>query len=284
MISGQLTQEAARLTGLPAGLPVVAGAGDGQAMGIGMGVVAEGNAYLSLGSGVVSGTHAAAYVTSDAFRTLTGPTGGYMLETVLRSGMQLVDWVVRLTGAASAHALEKDARSVPPGGGNLLVLPYWAGVMSPYWDEAARGAILGLSLDHKPAHLYRAVLEGIAFEQAIATGAMEEAIGRKAEVMIAAGGGTQSALLLDVMAAVLERPIAVSQVKEAAALGAAMLAAAAIGWYPDRAAASLGMTETPSRRVEPDPALSAIYRQRLAIYRDVYRATRDIHRRLAELG
>lgn len=281
-ICGGLTAEAARLTGLPQGLPVVAGAGDGQAMGLGMGVFEEGRAYLSLGSGVVCGTYLASYKTSEAFRTLIAPSGkGVMLETVLRSGMQLVDWVVRSTGSASASALETLAAGIAPGSDGLLAMPYWSGVMSPYWDEAARGAIVGLSLDHTAAHLYRAVLEGIAFEQAIATDAMEEAIGRRLAPITAAGGGTNSALLMEIMASVLDRPLALSPVNEAAALGAAMLAATAAGWYPSVETASAAMTAAPTRVVKPLPALTPFYSARKAVYRDLYHATKDIHARLA---
>ncbi|TIM18097.1 MAG: xylulose kinase, partial [Mesorhizobium sp.] len=82
-ICGGLIESVARLTGLKAGTPVVAGAGDGQAMGLGMGVYDEGKSYLSLGSGVVSGCYSHGITTSDAFRTLVSPTGsGFMLETV----------------------------------------------------------------------------------------------------------------------------------------------------------------------------------------------------------
>jgi len=284
-ICGGISETAARLTGLPAGLPVVAGAGDGQAMGLGMGVFEEGSAYLSLGSGVVGGTYAAGYRSSDAFRTLISPAGsGFMLETVLRSGMQLVDWIVRVTGSASAAELEKAAAAIEPGSGGLLAMPYWSGVMSPYWDEAARGAIVGLSLDHGRAHLFRAVLEGIAFEQAVATDAMEAALGRKLAAVTAAGGGTNSALLMQIMASVLERSLAVSPVNEAAALGAAVLAAAGIGWFPSAAAASGAMTAPPSRAVEPVDALVADYGARKGIYRDLYDATRDVHSKLRALS
>jgi xylulokinase len=284
-LCGGLTAEAARLTGLPAGLPVIAGAGDGQAMGLGMGVFEEGKAYLSLGSGVVSGVYSTRYHSSDAFRTLVAPAGsGFMLETVLRSGMQLVDWIVRTTGSASAASVENAATGIAAGADGLLVMPYWAGVMSPYWDGAARGAIVGLSLDHGPAHLFRAVLEGIAFEQAIATQAMEEAVGCGQTPMTAAGGGTNSQLLLQIMATVLERPLSVSPVNEAAALGAAMLAAAAVGWYASAAAASRAMTAPPVNSVEPAEAQIGFYRARKEIYRDLYHATRDVHARLAALN
>ncbi|TIL77018.1 MAG: xylulose kinase, partial [Mesorhizobium sp.] len=279
-ICGGLSESAADLTGLQAGTPIIAGAGDGQAMGLGMGVYGPGKSYLSLGSGVVSGNYAGAVATSDAFRTLVSPTGsGFMLETVLRSGMQLVDWIVRTTGAPSAAILEKAAMEVPAGSDGLLVMPYWAGVMSPYWDGAARGAIVGLSLDHEPRHLFRAVLEGIAFEQAIATAAMEERTG-KAEAMIAAGGGANSTLLMRIMASVLERPLSVSPVNEAAALGAAMLAASAVGWFASPEDAAMAMAAPPARRVDPVDALVPAYRARKAIYRDLYHATRDIHARL----
>ncbi|RWQ31060.1 MAG: xylulose kinase, partial [Mesorhizobium sp.] len=284
-ICGGLVESVARLTGLKAGTPVVAGAGDGQAMGLGMGVYGEGKSYLSLGSGVVSGCYSHEITTSDAFRTLVSPTGsGFMLETVLRSGMQLVDWIVRTTGSPSAAALEKAAVDVAAGSEGLLVMPYWAGVMSPYWDGAARGAIVGLSLDHEPKHLFRAVLEGIAFEQAIASEAMETQAGGKPAAMIAAGGGTNSALLMRIMASVLERRLSVSPVNEAAALGAAMLAASAVGWFASPETAAEAMTAPPTRHVDPVEGLVSGYRARKAIYRDLYQATRDTHARLEALG
>ncbi|MER8485746.1 FGGY-family carbohydrate kinase, partial [Mesorhizobium sp. M1322] len=275
----------ARLPRCPGGRRGAGGAGHGQAMGLGMGVYGEGKSYLSLGSGVVSGCYSRGITTSDAFRTLVSPTGsGFMLETVLRSGMQLVDWIVRTTGSPSAAALEKAAVDVSAGSEGLLVMPYWAGVMSPYWDGAARGAIVGLSLDHEPKHLFRAVLEGIAFEQAIASEAMETQAGGKPAVMIAAGGGTNCALLMRIMASVLERRLSVSPVNEAAALGAAMLAASAIGWFASPETAAEAMAAPPTRHVEPVDGLVSGYRARRAIYRDLYRATRDIHVRLGDVG
>ncbi|CCV12241.1 FGGY family carbohydrate kinase [Mesorhizobium sp. STM 4661] len=284
-VCGGLSKGVAGLTGLRAGTPIIAGAGDGQAMGLGMGVHGAGKSYLSLGSGVVCGCYSQEVTTSDTFRTLVSPTGsGFMLETVLRSGMQLVDWIVRTTGSASAAALEKAAVDVAAGSDGLLVMPYWAGVMSPYWDGAARGAIVGLSLDHEPKHLFRAVLEGIAFEQAIASEAMEGQTGGKPTAMIAAGGGTNSELLMRIMASVLERPLSVSPVNEAAALGAAMLAASAVGWFASPEAAAEAMTAAPTRHVDPVGDLVPFYRTRKEIYRDLYHATRDIHARLGEVG
>jgi xylulokinase len=127
------------------------------------------------------------------------------------------------------------------------------------------------------------VLEGIAFEQDIATAAMESALGRRDDRMIAAGGGTNSLLLMQIMASVLERPISVSPVNEAAALGAAMLGASGVGWYPSPPAACRAMAAPATRRINPTEAMVADYRLRKPIYRDLYQATRDIHRRLDEI-
>lgn len=282
-VCGTLIPDIARLTGLPETLPVFAGAGDGQAAGLGMGVTEPGKAYLSLGSGVVSGMFSDRYVTSDAYRTLTGPLpSGFMLETVLRSGMQLADWTVRTLNSGSPAELEALAKTVAPGAEGMMVLPYWAGVMNPYWDEAARGVIIGAALHHKPAHIFRATLEGIAFEQALATAAMEESCGVQASSFVAAGGGTNCGLLLEIMATALDRPLSISPINEAAALGSGMLAATGAGWFASVVDAGRAMRVEAVETVYPVTELSDFYRRRMALYRDIYPATRDLHRRLLD--
>ena len=284
-IIGPITAEAAALTGLDPGTLVVAGGGDGQMAGLGVGALDARSGYLSFGSGVVTGLYGETYRTADAYRTLTSPTGrGFMFETVLRSGMQLVDWTVRTVKATDIEALQTQACALSPGSGGLMVLPYWAGVMNPYWDEAARGVILGLSLDHTPAHLFRAALEGIAYEQKVTTDLLEASVGHRAERFVACGGGVKSPLLTAMTAAVLERPLAISPVTEAVALAGAVLAAVALGWHGSVSEAVSAMVAAPTRIVEPDPALTAAYEPRIAIYREVFGATRDIAHRLYGLS
>ncbi len=279
---GNISSIAASACGLPEGMPVYAGAGDGQCNALGLGVHREGITCFSLGSGIVSGMHSENFRSSDAFRTLIAPSGsGYLLETVLRSGMQLVEWVVRTTGAKSAPELEQEAFSVPAGSDGLLMLPYFAGVMSPFWDDAARGAVIGLSLSHEPKHLFRAALEGIALEQALASDAMEQAVGIRSHTLVASGGGTNSALLMSIFASVLQRPIAISPVKEAAALGAAMLAATGAGWHKHANLASEDMTPAHQSIMQPDSRLIARYEQMNAVYRDYYRAIQPVQTALA---
>ncbi len=288
-VIGTMSKAAALETGLPAGLPIVAGAGDGQLSGLGLNAMGGGRAYLSLGTGIVSGMHSTSYTTSDGYRTLTSPDGtGFMMETVLRSGMTLAEWAVTVMDngkppAERLASLAAEAERIGPGSEGLLALPYFAGVMNPYWDEAARGAFLGLSLSHTPAHMFRAIIEGLAFEQGVATAAMEASLGSRAELFVACGGGVKSSLVLKVMAAVLGRPIAISPVSEGVALGAAMLAASACGMHANPSAAANAMTSPFETVIEPDPALSSAYAPLLSIYHDVYSATRDIHARLHAL-
>lgn len=280
-VIGTLTAEVAAATGLSRAVKVVAGAGDGQMSGLGVGALGLETAYLSLGSGVVTGQRGDTYVTDDAYRTLSCPTGsGYMFETVLRSGMQLVDWLMATTGRTEIAALVAEAAHIEPGAEGVMVMPYWSGVMNPYWDEAARGVVLGLNLSHTPAHLMRAVLEGIAFEQAVASDAMARSTGRRPSRFVACGGGVKNALLMSIMAAALERPLAVSPVAEGVAVGASVLAAKAAGWYDTLTDTVAAMVAEPSHVVAPDPALVARMRPLTDIYRDVYPATRTVAARL----
>lgn len=267
---GRVSAHAASATGLPEGLPVVAAAGDGQSTGLGLGVVRAGSAYLSLGSGVVLGVHTDRLATSDTYRTLLSPTGeGYALETVIRSGMTLVDWVTRLVGGGGPTALEdltSAAAAVPPGSGGLTAQPYWAGVMNPHWDPDARGALVGLDLSHGPGHIMRAALEGLAMEQALAARAIEAEGGARVDGMVAAGGGTRSAPLLRIMAACLNRPVGVSAVGEAAALGAGVAATLGAGIHASFDDAAAAMTGALERVVEPDPALVDAYARLIERY------------------
>ena len=150
-VIGQVTPAAAALTGLRAGTPVVSGGGDGQAGGLGTGVAKPGTAYLNLGTAVVSGVYDREPRIDPAFRTMCAiDRDGYILETSLRSGTLLVNSMIRQVFGLDPDAdpgifrrLEQEAAAVRPGSGGLLLLPYWNGVMNPYWDQDARGCLLG---------------------------------------------------------------------------------------------------------------------------------------------
>ncbi len=277
VVLGRVTREASLATGLPEGLPVVAGAGDGQAAGLGAGLVDGRTAYLNLGTAVVSGVLASSYRHARAFRTLfAAQPGSYFLETDLQGGTFTVTWLVeKLLGRRLPEALvelEAEASRVAPGADGLVLVPYWNGVMNPYWDDFASGLVVGLRGHHGPGQLLRALYEGLALEQRLHTMGVEEALGERVEELVVVGGGSKSALLCQIVADVLGRPIARASTAEATALGAAMLAAVGTGMHPTLEAAAGAMTARGERFLPGEARRD--YDALFAVYRTIYPALR----------
>ncbi len=279
-VIGALSARAADQLGLRRDLPVVAGLGDGQAAGLGVGITRPGDAYLNLGTGIVSGTYSAEYRADRAFRTMSGGVPRtYLIETFFGGGTYNINWFVDNFSDIRANAfgldlsperiLEAAAASLPAGAEGLLALPYLTGVLTPHWDSAARGTLFGLSPRHGKAHVYRAILEGLAMEQRVSTRAAEAAMGVEAERFLVMGGGSQSPLWCQVMADVFDRPVEVAREAEATCLGAGMLAAVAAGLYASVEEAVAGMSGT-GRVYEPDRSQCAKYDRLFGVYSDLY--------------
>ncbi|MEM4644076.1 MAG: FGGY-family carbohydrate kinase [Candidatus Methanomethylicaceae archaeon] len=276
-IIGRVSKEAAAVSGLPEGLPVVAGAGDGQCAGLGANTASPGRAYLNLGTAVVGGAFSAEYLANPAFRTLYAPlAGNYYLETVIRGGVFTIGWFVEKFAAdlrsqalmvSPEELLEVAAAKVPPGCLGLMLVPYWNNVMNPYWDQYASGIVVGWTGVHGREHFYRAIMEGIAFEQRLAGDGVMAALGRKFDEYVVMGGGSRSKLWNQIIADVTGIPIRRSTSTEATCLGAGILAAAAAGWYPSVASAAQAMTST-AEWFEPNSQMRDFYNQ---LYEDVYR-------------
>jgi xylulokinase len=285
-VVGELEKGVAREVGLPPGLPVVGGAGDGQAAGLGANITAAGRAYLNLGTALVSGTYSDDYAWGREFRTLSGPLPEtYVPETLLRGGTYTIDWFVENFGGVRAaelglglsaeEILEAAARQGPPGAEGLLLMPYLNAASTPHWDSQARGVLFGLSGAHKKAHVYRAVLEGLAFEQRLETEAMEKGLGQPVGRFFAMGGGSRSPLFCQTMADVTGRPVTSCQEVETTCLGAGMMALAALDGSDLRDVAATMSGERAS--YEPDEQRADFYGQ---IYNDVYK---ELYPRLSAL-
>ncbi|HHY54249.1 MAG TPA: xylulose kinase [Chloroflexi bacterium] len=275
-VLGQVTATAARATGLPEGLPVVAAAGDGHCAGLGANATVPGRAYLNLGTAVVSGVISADYPCDRAFRTLIAPVPGYYFaEHVLRGGVFTIGWFVERFASdlrntwlplSPEELLEAAAAKLPPGAGGLMLVPYWNNVMNPYWDPAASGIVIGWTGAHGREHLYRAILEGIAYEQRLVGDAMMTAVEQRFTEYVTMGGGSRSKLWCQIVADVTGVPVLRSTSTEATCLGAGILAATAVGWHPDVRAAADAMTAT-AERFTPQPDIQARYD---CLYREVY--------------
>jgi xylulokinase len=289
-ILGQLTDEVAEELGLPKRLPVVAGVGDGQSAGLGTGTTKPGRAYLNLGTGIVSGTYSDKYSYAVEYRTLSGAVPGtYILETFMGGGTYNLNWFVeRFSGLDSRslgldllpeQVLETAAAQLPPGANGLMALPYWAGALTPYWDYNARGVLLGMTGVHGKSHLYRALLEGIAYEQRFLTSGAEEALGQPINRLIALGGGSKSRVWCQILADVMRRRLDVVREPESTCLGAGMLAAAAVGIHSSIPAAAKAMSGT-AGKFKPDKTVGGTYDRLYEVYREIYPSLRPLFAKL----
>ncbi len=286
-ILGELTDEVAGEIGIPAGTPVVAGAGDGQSAGLGANITRPGRAYLNLGTAVVSGSYSEAYHPSRDYRILSGPIPRtYTYELLLLGGTFTVSWFVNNfagiragelgLGLSVEELLETAAAKIEPGAGYLFAVPYWSTAATPYWDAQAQGIMLGWNGSHTKAHAYRAILEGIAFETRLMTDGVEAGLEAPIERFSAMGGGSRSPLWCQIVADVTNREVVVCKEVETTALGAAMQAAAAVGNFGDIREAAEAMSGE-GAVYSPDGATAARYDR---LYTDVYK---EIYPRVASL-
>ncbi len=274
---GKVTKRAAELTGLSPQTLVVAGGGDGQAAGLGVNALETDRAYLNLGTAAVAGVFGYQCKISKAFRTMNSCSeSGYYYECSLRAGAFAVDWFIKrilkidpLRQSDIYEQLERVARQAPAGSDGLLHLPYLCGSMNPYWDMDARGAFVGLSASHDRGHMYRSILEGIAFEQLFAIQAVEKAIGRKVQSLVVIGGGAASDLWRHIFADATGKNICLPRNTEASALGAAIAAAVGAGRHSsfrEAANAMAGIRKT----IKPDLHNYSKYQELFPIYKRLY--------------
>ena len=290
-VMGEVTAEAAKLTGLKAGTPVIAGGGDGQCAGTGANTFLTGRAYVNLGTAAVSGSYGRHYAAHRAFRTMMAVgEEGFSFETAIRTGTFLVNWMVeRLFNVnpgkdpAIFKALEAEASRSPIGAHGLVLVPYWSGVMTPYWDSAARGVIAGLSGNHSRGDVYRALLEGVALEQAMMTNQVADATSPITH-FAAVGGGSRSDLWCQILADASAREVKRLETAEASALGAAMAAAKGAGWYASVPKASTAMSGKPSKTFRPKKKDSQRYQELLGIYAELWPKLSDWNQKLVDFS
>lgn len=286
-VVGELLPAAAAACGLPEAAVVVAGLGDGQAAGVGAGVLDGGRAYLNLGTAVLLGTEQRGYRPSRDYRSLVSVVDGHTtVEALLSSGTYLPAWFRQGFGHPGGRggpdpALEAAAAALPAGSDQLVTLPHWNAAQTPHWDPRASGAIIGWRSLHTPAHMYRSLLEGVSYELHGQLLGLEAGTGHRLGSLRAMGGGARSALWRQITADVLERPLELCTAPETSALGAAVVAASALGAHPDLRAAAAAMTAV-GEVVEPDPRASARYADLREVHHALYPLLAPLLHRLAD--
>jgi xylulokinase len=283
-IVGDLRPESAAALRLRAGLPVVAGIVDAWASFHGAGMTQPGDAMDPGGAAGGFGVYwNRPLVVPGSFSTIAPLPGLYSVGGAMAATGRALDWfrVDVLGGVATAETLLEEAGSTPPGADGALFLPYLAGERSPLWDPTARGAFVGLSLQHGRGHLVRAIVEASAFAiRHVAEGIV--AAGAEVRLMRACGGPARSEFWNQVKADVTGFEVEVPAVLETAVAGSAILAATGIGAWPDLPAAIGGMTRV-RRRLSPRPELRERYDRTFDAYRRLHPAIAPIVRDLAEV-
>ncbi len=284
-ITGRVSVEAARLTGLEAGTPVAAGGGDQAAQAVGVGAVRPGIVALTLGtSGVVFAPTAEPVIEPQgrlhAF-CHAAPGRWHLMGVMLSAGGSLRWYRDTLATGTPYDELLAPANVVPPGSEGLLFLPYLTGERTPHPDPLARGAFVGLTVRHTQAHLTRAVLEGVAFglrdslELLRTTG-----VDAPAQVRIS-GGGARSLLWRQIIADILQTELVTVNTVEGAAYGAALLAGVGGGIWPDVESACAAVVQSTSR-VTPQDGIADHYQALYNHYRQLYPALKPTFDGLAD--
>jgi sugar (pentulose or hexulose) kinase len=276
---GEITPAAAADTGLPVGLPLIAAASDKACEVLGAGCLEPHIGCLSYGTSATINTIHRRYHELIPLIPPYGAAvpGAYSLEVQIFRGFwmvswfkeefgQLEQWLAAEQGVEPESLFDKLLEAVPPGSQGLLLQPYWSpGLKSP--GPEARGAIIGFGDVHTRAHLYRAILEGLAY--ALREGAERTArrTGIRVEQLRVAGGGSQSDAAMQLTADVFNRPTSRPHLYETSGLGAAIDAAVGLGLHPSFDAAITAMTRLRDT-FEPNPTAARIYDE---LYRQVYR-------------
>jgi ribulose kinase len=194
--------------------------------------------------------------------------GLHVVEGGQISTGSIIAWFNRLLGgAANYERLNRDAALLPPGAEGLVVLDHFQGNRTPYTDAASRGVISGLTLKHGAEHIFRAIMEGVAYGTALIFDTMRANGYAPKEVMIC-GGTTRSPLWLQIHADVTGVPMIVTEVTDAPTLGCAILAAVGAGLHPDIETAARAMVRV-AHTIAPDAAMHEAYRP----FYDAYKAT-----------
>jgi gluconokinase len=294
-IVGALLPQVAEEIGLPAGLPVVAGGGDGPLANLGVGAVRPKVAACSIGTsgalrvpvrspGVDPDSGCFCYAVAENLWVLGGAitNGGLVLqwagEHLLHDPAPAQD--AETEAAALARAADL-AASVPAGAGGLLMLPYLLGERAPHWDPTPRAAFVGLTRDHGRAHLLRAAMEGVCLQlRWVLTSVC--ASGHAVDTVRATGGFARSEAWRQTLADVLDTSVGFPTESEGSGAGAAILGLVGLGLLDDIAVAEDFVRIAETR--DPQPEEARRYDELFAIYTDLYTALAPTYRRLREAG
>lgn len=295
-VVGELLPEPAKKCGLIPGIPVVAGGIDAPMATFSAGAIESGDNVAMMGTstcwGVVHHGQGLSPLLVSMPHVINPREEIYTWGGAATSGA-LIRWFRDNFGQVEAEAaketelsayelLDRKAQKIPPGSAGLLVMPYFMGERAPLWDPEARGTVVGLTLYHTKAHIYRALMEAAAYSlrQSIETG-IHCGLQIKEETRVV-GGVSHSQLWLQILADVTGRPILVPKGNVEAPLADALVAGLGTGVIHNHRVISEWVSEV--MRFEPDPKNKYVYDQYYQLYCKLYERVQEFMHALAKLG
>ncbi len=240
-VAGTITREAARLCGLMEGTPVVCGGGDGCCAAVGTGVVKEGVANCCLGTSSWISVATKAPIYDEAMTTFNFAhiVPGYIMPCgTMQTGGGALSWTVNNMFKGFDKSKDEiyeivnvEVSKSPVGAKDLLFLPYLIGERSPRWNDKAKGAFLGLTLNHDRGDMLRSVMEGVGYNLDIILNAFRKS-GTSIDKLILIGGGARNKIWQQILSDIFGTPILVpNYLEEATSMGAAITAGIGIGAF-----------------------------------------------------
>jgi len=292
---GKITALAASDLGLPAGLPLIAAGSDKACEVLGSGGLTPQTGCISYGTTATISTANRRYIEPGPWLPAypAAQPGFYTSEVMIYRGFWLVSWFkaqfglqeqqeAALLGIAPEQLFDELLNAVPPGSMGLMLQPYWSpGIREP--GPEAKGAMIGFGDVHQRAHVYRALIEGIAYALQEGRQRLERRNGVKMQCLRVSGGGSQSAQILQLTANVFNLPVERPHTSETSALGAAISAMVGLGRFANYNDALAAMSHV-GERFLPEPAVAAQY-QRLyrEVYLKMYRQLKPLYKKIREI-
>jgi xylulokinase len=280
---GAVSKEAAEITGLRPGTAVAVGAGDFPVALLGSGVTSKGIGCDITGTSTVITVLAERPALDPVISNVQAITGGWAAFTLVDASGDAMRWarsVFHQDIACSYDQIAALGEKVPPGSDRLLFLPYLNGERLARKPNS-RGQFFGLTNRHSVAHLYRAIMEGVAFASKRNIDLMK-ARGYHFDRMVTAAGGAKTRLWLEIKASIYDCPILVPREPECGVLGCAMVAGIAVGLFPNLKSIGSEMVRYEDE-IAPNPAWSERYQRMESLFYDLYESSEKFWDRL-ELG
>jgi len=290
---GVLHGNAAKHTGLPEGMKVIAAASDKACEVLGSGCIEPSTASLSYGTTATINTNNAKYVEPQAFIPPypSAIPQQYNSEVMIYRGFWMVDWFKKefgqrelikaeQLGVTAESLFDELVKQVPPGSMGLMLQPYWSPGLK---NLEAKGAIIGFGDVHTRAHIYRAILEGLAYALKEGKQTLEKRQKIAIKRIVVSGGGSQSDAALQLTADIFNLPVHRPHTFETSGLGAAINAAVGLGYFDNYQQATQAMTHS-HQTFTPIVDNVSLYEQLYSqVYLKMYQQLKPIYQKIKQI-